>query len=85
MLKEKGRLRFPDDVHQWRQELLNQGIVEMPVTGLIAASAGLLTDMHGDPADRLIVATTLEGHDLVTSDRQILAWPGLLSRIDARQ
>ena len=85
MLREKGRLRFPVDVLQWRRELLAQEIVEIPITGLIAASAGLLDNMHGDPADRLIVATALEGHRLITSDRQILAWPGQLSRIDARQ
>ena len=42
-----------------------------------------LQDIHGDPADRLIVATALEGHRLVTADRGILAWPGRLSRLPA--
>lgn len=30
--------------------------------GGIVARAGLLEDLHGDPADRIIVATALEGH-----------------------
>ncbi len=41
--------------------------------------------MHGDPADRLIVATALGGHQLLTADQRILNWPGPLSRLDARE
>ena len=85
MLKDKGRITFPNDVQLWRREQLAQGWIEIPVNGEIAARAGLLLDIHGDPADRLIIATALEGHRLVTSDRRILAWPGQLSRLDARQ
>ena len=85
MLRDKGRITFPDDVQLWRRERLAQGWIEIPVNGEIATRAGLLPDIHGDPADRLIIATALEGHQLVTSDRRILAWPGPLSRIDARQ
>lgn len=34
-----------------------------------------LEDFHGDPADRLIVATALVlGVPLITADRQITAW-----------
>ena len=68
----------------WRRDLLNLGLIEIPVDGGIATRAGLLTDMHGDPADRIIVATTLEGHQLVTADGKILQWPGPLSKLDAR-
>ena len=85
MLRDKGRIRFPDDVLQWRLILLAQGYVEIPVDGEIAADAGLIPDMHGDPADRIIVATALEGHQLITSDRKILSWPGHLTRLDASQ
>ena len=42
-----------------------------------------LADFHRDPADRLIVATALQGHQLVTEDRRILAWPGPLNRLRA--
>ncbi len=86
MLIRKGRLDFRLDLDAWRQDLLDQGLVEIPVDGRTAARAGLLPNMHGDPADRLIVATALVGdHQLVTADRRILEWPGLLRRLDATQ
>ena len=85
MLKDKGRIVFTDDILLWRREQLANGWIEIPVNGEIAATAGSLPDIHGDPCDRLIIATALQGHVLVTSDRQILAWPGQLPRLDARQ
>ena len=85
MLIRKGRLDLRLDVGAWRQDLLDQGLVEIPVDGRIAARAGLLPNMHGDPADRLVVATALEDHQLVTADRRILEWPGPLRRLDATQ
>ena len=84
MLIRKGRLDFLLDLDAWCQDLLDQGLVEISVDGRIAARAGLLPNIHGDPADRLIVATALVGgHQLVTADRLILAWPGPLRRRDA--
>ena len=83
MLVDKGRIRLSDDIQAWRQEHLEQGVVEIPVDGEIGVRAATLTDFHADPADRLIVATALAGHRLVTSDRRILEWPGKLSRFDA--
>ncbi len=82
---QKGRLTLSLDLTLWRQDLLEQGLVEIPVDGRIGARAGLLSDMHGDPADRIIVATALEGHTLVTADDLILNWPGNLDRLDARE
>ncbi len=83
MLVDKGRIRLSDDVQAWRHEHLEQGVVEIPVDGEIGVRAATLTDFHADPADRLIVATALAGHRLVTSDRRILEWTGKLSRLDA--
>ena len=57
MLKAKDRLEFPEDVRLWRREMLGQGLEEIPVDGGIAARAGMLENLHGDPADRIIVAT----------------------------
>ena len=85
MLLEKGRISLRRDLHSWRQSLLEAGVIEIPINGVIAARAGLLADIHGDPADRLIVATALAGHRLVTSDGRILAWGGSLDRMDARE
>ena len=85
LLRNKGRLDFPEDVGLWRRELLGQGIVEIPVDGEIGIRANGLANFHPDPADRIIVATALQGHTLVTGDRSILDWAGSLNRLDARE
>ncbi len=85
MLAARGRITLPLDADAWRRENLGQGVIEIPVDGSIAVRAGLLSGMHGDPADRIIVATALEGHRLVTGDRRILDWPGHLNRLDATE
>ena len=82
---QKGQLALRFDLDVWRRDLLEQGVNEIPVNGLIAARAGLLPDMHGDPADRLIVATALEGHQLITADERLLAWPGNLDCVRATE
>lgn len=84
MLISKGRIRLPEGVPAWRQRQLEQGMIEIPLDGPTAVRAGLLPGMHGDPADRLIVATALGGHQLMTADEHILNWPGELARLDAR-
>ena len=73
-----------DDVALWRWEQLGQGMVEIPVDGEFGTHAATLTDFHGDPADRIVVATALGGHRLVTADERIFAWTGNLDRLDAR-
>ena len=83
MLRDKGRIRYPDDVALWRREQLGQGMVEIPVDGEIGVRAATMVDFHADPADRIIVATALGGHRLVTADERILAWSGNLDRLDA--
>ena len=85
MLQAKGRIIYPEYVSVWRREQLRQGLIEIPVDGNIGIRANTLADFHADPADRLIVATALEGHELITADERILAWPGQLTRLDARQ
>ena len=85
MLHDKRRLTLLRDVASWREALLRDGLVEIPVDGEIATRAGFLRDLPGEPADRVIVATALEGHRLVTADQHILDWPGALSRLDATE
>ena len=85
MLRAKGRISFPEDVGRWRLEQLAQGLIEIPVDGDIGIRASTLADFHADPADRIIVATAMSGHRLVTADERILAWGGTLDRLDARQ
>ena len=50
MLRDKGRIGYPDDVSQWRREQLDQGVVEIPVDGEIGIRAYDLAGFHADPA-----------------------------------
>ena len=85
MLRAKGRISYPEDVRRWRLEQLEQGLIEIPVDGEIGIRANALADFHADPADRIIVATAMNGHQLVTADRRILDWSGGLGCLDATQ
>lgn len=85
LLVAKGRLRVRGAVARWRHEMLERGIVELPLGGGTCIAAAQLQDFHADPADRFIVATTQAlGATLVTADQRILAWTGQLQRHDAR-
>ena len=45
-----------------------------------------LDDLHGDPADRIIIATALaENAVLLTTDGGLLDWPGQVRRQDAQR
>ena len=85
MLGAKGRLELLVDAGAWRAGMLDEGLVEIAVDGEIALHAGSLRDLNGDPADRIIVATALTGHQLVSADQRILDWPGPLPRLDATE
>ena len=85
MRLQKGQIDVGHPLDAWRRALLEEGLIEILVDGGIAARAGLLEDLHGDPADRIIVATALEGHRLVTADSRILNWPGPLARMNAEE
>lgn len=84
MLQDKGGLVLTPDLTAWRTGLLDDGLIELPVTGQIGIQAVALEDFHRDPADRLIVATALSGHQLVTVDAKILDWSGSITTFDAR-
>ena len=74
MLVAKHRLQLDRDTLSWVREALSDEIVTLlPISPSIGVAAGSLgPDFHGDPADRLIVATALEtGSVLVTKDRKI--------------
>lgn len=72
MLCSKGRLVLDDDVDRWVARALALARVEVvPLTPSIAILAGTLP-IHGDPADRLVVATALSlAATLVTKDEKI--------------
>jgi PIN domain nuclease of toxin-antitoxin system len=75
MLVARQRLSLETPVTGFRAAVLHHGIQEVVVDGEIAIAAGELPSTHGDPADRLIVATAmLRGLTLVTADAVLLAW-----------
>lgn len=85
MLILRRRLDLMQSTETWRQDLLEQSLMEIPVAGDIGIMAAALPDFHRDPADRLITATALHyGAQLVTADERILGWAGALLRHDAR-
>jgi len=84
MLVEKERLDIRIELDIRRLELLHNGLLDIPLESSTALKAGQLQDFHGDPADRIIVATALEhAAALVTADRKILDWNKRLQTIDA--
>jgi PIN domain nuclease of toxin-antitoxin system len=86
MLVRKGRLKISIDLFQWRADLLSGGLQELPVTGTLGIQAASLESFHGDPADRMIVATAIEKHALLaTADEAILNWNGSINCLDARR
>jgi len=59
---------------------------EIGLSAEIAMTAVELEELHGDPLDRIIVATALiEDAVLITADRPLLEWSGRLHRQDARR
>ncbi len=85
MLASKGRVELELGPRELRRRSLEQGILEVAVDGAVAIAAAELPRFHGDPADRLIVASALSREaQLVTADRALLRWRGELPRHDAR-
>lgn len=86
MLNKKGRITLTEDPNIWRQQVFDLGIKEIEVTGEIGIKATELEDINKDPADRIVVATTLiHSRKLITADNDILQWAGFLDRHDARK
>jgi PIN domain nuclease of toxin-antitoxin system len=85
MLVDKQRLIMKTALDVWRSDLLQAGLLELPLLGATAVRAGQFRLFHGDPADRIIVATAIESSaTLLTADEKILSWGLLQQKIDAR-
>lgn len=77
MLVAKGRLGLSVDVQVWIDRALQRPkVILLPLTPEIAVvSTRLPGDFHGDPADRLIVATSsVHKAALVSKDEKIQQW-----------
>ena len=89
MLVDKDKISLSRPVREWFEAVLavpGFGLADLTVA--IGADAGSLPgDIHGDPADRIIIATARAlGCPVLTADRKILAYAavGHLQAIDAR-
>ena len=68
----RDRLEFAIPLDRWLTLALGSGVVVLPIEPSIAALAGSMDWPHGDPADRLLVATAKHhGIPLVTADKTI--------------
>lgn len=75
MLCERGRLRLPCSLDEW----LDQGLAYPGVRltqldrSILVESCRLPAELHGDPADRMLIATALElDCPLITADQKLL-------------
>ncbi len=88
LLVRKGRYALGQPVELWRGDILAAGIEEIAVDGTMAALAVGLPDLHNDPADRFIAATSVRlGAQLATSDARLIAWSKAhapIAALDAR-
>jgi PIN domain nuclease of toxin-antitoxin system len=82
MLATKGRLKLTPDLDGWLSSNLRAPVELEPISPAICITSCRLTDFHGDPADRLIVATAIHlGLPLITTDKKIIEWNRLQARL----
>ena len=77
MLEARGRIRFSKDCLSWVNEALRApGLGLIPLTPDIAVESSRLPGaFHGDPADRILVATARrQGAIFLTRDEKILVY-----------
>jgi PIN domain nuclease of toxin-antitoxin system len=77
-----GRTDFLFDPRILRRNLLDNGYIELPVTGEHAIAVQGLPLIHKDPIDRLLIAQArVEGFTLLTADTKIAKYPGPIRKV----
>ena len=79
----RGRLELPLPIREWLKLALTESNIELlPLTPAIAARAVELSEIHRDPFDRIIIATTLEaGARLASVDAYFANYPELVGHL----
>ena len=75
MLERKGRIQLLPDFQTWIRLATKPEIITLlsADTEVVLAQRQLPDSFHGDPADRLITATSiLSGYELATHDQRIV-------------
>ena len=74
-----GRSAFPYGAAELREGLLANGYDELALTGDHAVALAALPTIHKDPFDRLLIAqATAEGMRLVSGDRNVIRYGGVV-------
>jgi PIN domain nuclease of toxin-antitoxin system len=77
-----NRPTFRTDARILRRNLIDNGYTELPLKSEHVAAIDILPPIHTDPFDRVLVAQAIvEGITLLTSDRQVSAYPGPIKRL----
>jgi PIN domain nuclease of toxin-antitoxin system len=77
-----GRDDFGADARLLRRGLLDNGYIELAITGEHAVAVANLPPIHKDPFDRMLVAqSTVEGILLLTADPMVARYPGPVRRV----
>ena len=82
LLEKRKRIELPLPVDEWLEEaLLGSGVQSLPISSEIAFLAGSLPEYHKDPADRIIIATS------IVNDTQLISFDtafSLYSELEGR-
>ena len=73
LLKKKGRFDI-DDLHQWKNDILNHSsakLIDPTASDMIDST--LLPDYHKDPFDRLFIAQAINNNALLVTRDEIIA------------
>ncbi len=77
-----GRPDFRVDARVLRRGLLDNGYLELPVTGQHAVGIDSLPPLHKDPFDRLLLSQALvEGVTLLTRDDALARYAGPVRKV----
>jgi PIN domain nuclease of toxin-antitoxin system len=72
-----GRRDLRVDIRMLRRGMLDNGYLELPITGAHAIAMDHLPPLHNDPFDRMLVAQAMtEGAALLTTDPLVAQYHG---------
>lgn len=77
-----GRSDFQLEPRVLRRALIDNGYIELPITGEHALAIDELAPLHKDPFDRMLIAQALsEGITLLTADAGVAQYAGPIRRV----
>lgn len=78
----KAPEEFAVSPNELRESLLQNGYIELEITGRHVLGVLNLPALHGDPLDRILIAqSAIEGITLLTSDEKVAQYPGPIRKV----